>query len=307
VPPPPAKLAPLGLTTTSAILLRSIDYGESDRVVTLLGRSTGSLGAIARGARKSQRRFGGGLGLCSIGEAALRERGGSELLTLERFDVTISFPRLGADLVRMGHAAYVAELLAKLCAPRQAEPEIYDLAVVFLELLEAEGASATRLRIFELALLRGLGFAPTLDRCAACGRSDLSTGATIDVRFIAERGGVVCQICARRGRLMRPSVRVALARLARTPMAEAALIDLAAADVAHDVAHDPAHDLAHDVGGGCREALHELIAIHLSAPLRSLEFLSKLTRSMRAKPALASEPIRPEGASSPRGLEREEP
>ena len=289
----------MGLTTTSAILLRSIDYGESDRVVTLLGRSTGSLGAIARGARKSQRRFGGGLGLCSIGEAALRERGSSELLTLERFDLTTSFPRLGADLVRMGHAAYVAELLAKLCAPRQAEPEIYDLAVAFLELLEAEGASATRLRIFELALLRCLGFAPTLDRCATCGRSDLSTGATIDVRFIAERGGVVCQTCARRGRPMRPSVRVALSRLARTPMAEAALIDLAAADVAHY--------LAPDVGGGCREALHELIAIHLSAPLRSLEFLSKLTRSMRATAAIASESIRLDGTSSPRGLEREEP
>ncbi|MBC8133885.1 MAG: recombination protein O N-terminal domain-containing protein, partial [Deltaproteobacteria bacterium] len=81
--------------TTTAILLRSIDYGESDRVITMLGRSTGCLGAIARGARKSQRRFGGGLGLCSVGDAALRERGGSELLTLERFDVTSSFPSFG--------------------------------------------------------------------------------------------------------------------------------------------------------------------------------------------------------------------
>ena len=97
--------------TTSALLLRSIDYGESDRVVTLLGRSTGCLGAIARGARKSQRRFGGGLGLCSVGDASLRERGGSELLTLERFDVIASFPSLGSDIARMAHAAYIAELL----------------------------------------------------------------------------------------------------------------------------------------------------------------------------------------------------
>jgi DNA repair protein RecO (recombination protein O) len=249
----------LGSLTTSAIVLRSIDYGESDRVVTLLGRGTGCLGAIARGARKSQRRFGGGLGLCSVGEAALRERGGSELLTLERFDVATTFPSLGADAARMGHAAYVAELLAKLCAPGQAEPAIFDLAISVLGDLDTEGVSPTRLRIFELALLALLGFAPALDECAACGRSDLSVGEAIDVRFIPDRGGVVCRTCAGRGRPMRPVVRVALSNLSRTPLSDAG-----------------SQNLMPDVERGCRDALRELIAVHLSAPLRSLEFLSKL-------------------------------
>lgn len=249
---------------TSAILLRSIDYGESDRVVTLLGRNTGCVGAIARGARKSQRRFGGGLGLCSVGDAALRERAGADLLTLERFDVTASYPSLGGDVSRMAHAAYVAELLAKLCAPRQAEPGIFDLTLSFLDHLEAEGASATRLRIFELALLDRLGFAPALDSCAVCGRTDLSIGDAIDVRFIPDGGGVVCQMCAVRGRPMRPVVRLALARLVRTPLG---------------AAERDAISSTPDVARGCREALQELIAVHLSAPLRSLEFLSKLQGS----------------------------
>jgi DNA repair protein RecO (recombination protein O) len=244
---------------TSAVVLRSIDYGESDRVVTLLGRSTGCVGAIARGARKSQRRFGGGLGLCSVGDAVLRERGGAELLTFERFDVTTSFPSLGADVTRMGHAAYMAELLTKLCAPRQAEPAIFDLALSFLACLESGGPSEPRLRIFELALLERLGFAPALDACAACGRADLSTGNAIDVRFIPDRGGIVCQGCASRGRPMRSAVRVALSSLSRTPLGDADRIEIST-----------------DVGRGCRDALHELIGVHLSAPLRSLEFLSKL-------------------------------
>src|SRR5690242_11350391 len=111
---------------TPAILLRSVDFGESDRVVTLLGRDTGCVGAIARGARKSQRRFGGGLAMCAVGEAGLRDRAGAELMTLERFDVTETHPSFGADVERMGHAAYAAELVAKLCAPRQAEPAVYD-------------------------------------------------------------------------------------------------------------------------------------------------------------------------------------
>jgi DNA repair protein RecO (recombination protein O) len=251
----------LAALATPAILLRSIDYGESDRIVTLLGRSTGCVGVIARGARKSQRRFGGGLGLCSVGDASLRERGGSELLTLERFDVTATYPSLGADLVRMGHAAYVAELLAKLCAPRQAEPRLYDLTLEFLDLLEERGADNVRLRIFELGLLERLGFAPALEACASCGRTDLSAGPTIDARFVPDAGGIQCFRCASRGRPMRPVVRLALARLAGTGLADA---ETAAAGVSADIER------------GCRGALHELIAVHLSAPLRSLEFLAKM-------------------------------
>jgi DNA repair protein RecO (recombination protein O) len=257
----------LASLATSAILLRSIDYGESDRVVTLLGRNTGCVGAIARGARKSQRRFGGGLGLCSVGEASLRERAGADLLTLEGFDVTTSYPSLGGDVTRMAHAAYLAELLAKLCAPRQAEPEIFDLALRFLAALDARGASAARLRVFELALLGRLGFGPALDSCASCGRTDLSTGDTIDVRFVPDRGGVLCQACAARGRPMRPVVRMALDRLNRTPL--------------EDAEGDPIEGQL-DVGRGCREALHELIAIHLSAPLRALDFLNKLSEADRS-------------------------
>jgi len=254
--------------STDAILLRTVDYGEADRIVTLLGRSTGCVGAMARAARKSQRRFGGGLGLCSRGEAVMRERGGAELLTLERFEVAKSYPSLGSDVERMGHAAYVAELVTKLCAPRQAEPGIFDLMIAFLDGLEASGASEMRLRSFELGLLERLGFAPALEACAVCGRRDLSTGEVIDVRFLPEQGGVVCRGCATRGRPMRASVRLALAALARAGL-----------DETGGAAAIPA--LAPDVGRGCREALHELIAGHLSAPLRSLDFLAK-TESARA-------------------------
>ena len=143
--------------STPAILLRTINYGESDRVVTLLGRTTGRLSALARGARKSQKRFGGGLGLCSIGDAALRERHGAELLTLESFDVRQSYASLSSDLARMAHAAYAAELVSKLCAPRQPEIEVYDWLQGFLAALDGHGATAERLRVFELGLLARLG------------------------------------------------------------------------------------------------------------------------------------------------------
>ena len=157
--------------STPAIVLRAVNYGEADRIVTLFGRETGRVSALARGARKSQRRFAGGLGLCAIGVASLRERAGAELMTLEGFDTTVSHPTLGTDVARMAHAAYAAELVTKLCAPRQIERAVYGWLEALLGLLDAEGASAERLRVFELGLLRGLGFGPVVDRCAACGES----------------------------------------------------------------------------------------------------------------------------------------
>src|SRR5204863_367477 len=161
---------------------------ESDRVVTLFGRTTGRVSALARGARKSQRRFAGGLGLGSVGEISVRERSGAELLTLESFDVTASHPTFGTDVARMAHAAYAAELVTKLCAPRQVEVAVYDLLARFLDLLDAAGASAERVRVFELGLLGRLGFGPMVAACAVCGGTR-SPPAPTEHRWDPDRGG----------------------------------------------------------------------------------------------------------------------
>jgi DNA repair protein RecO (recombination protein O) len=243
---------------TSAIVLRSVNYGEADRVVTLFGRTTGRVSALARGARKSQRRFAGGLGLCSVGEISVRERAGAELMTLESFDVTSSHPTFGTDLARMAHAAYVAELVSKLCAPRQVEVGVYDWLSTFLELLDGGGASAERLRVFELGLLGRLGFGPMVARCAVCG-GERSGPGPIDYRWDPDRGGVICAACGRNGRPMREQVRTTLVRLAGTSLADATAVALAS-----------------DINRGCREALLEIVKHHISGPLHSLEFIAKL-------------------------------
>jgi DNA repair protein RecO (recombination protein O) len=235
-----------------------VNYGESDRVVTLFGRTTGRVSALARGARKSQRRFAGGLGLGSVGEISVRERAGAELLTLESFDVTASHPSFGTDVARMAHAAYVSELVSKLCAPRQVETGVYDWLARFLELLDAEGATAERLRVFELGLLGRLGFGPMVAACAVCG-GERTPPPPADYRWDPDRGGAVCTSCGRTGRPMREVVRETLARLAATTLEEAAK-----------------PPLAPDVNRGCREALLEIIKHHISGPLHSLEFIAKL-------------------------------
>src|SRR2546423_5184298 len=143
--------------TTAAIVLRTVDYGEADRVVTLFTREAGKLSALARGARKSVKRFGAALGLFGVGEALLVDKPNVELAALERFDGARGFPALMSDVAKVAHGGYACEVVRELIPPRQPEPEIFELLITFFAALEAGPARAAALRLFELRLLRALG------------------------------------------------------------------------------------------------------------------------------------------------------
>src|SRR4051812_32160513 len=149
--------------TTPAIVLRTVDYGDADRVVTLFTREVGKLSALARGARKSVKRFGAGLGLFGVGEAILIDKPNAELATLERFDAARGFPALMTDVAKVAHGGYVCEVVRELIPPRQPEPQIFKLLITFFAALEAGPARAETLRIFQLRLLDALGVRPQND------------------------------------------------------------------------------------------------------------------------------------------------
>jgi DNA repair protein RecO (recombination protein O) len=235
-------------------------YGEADLVVTLLGSETGRVSALARGARKSSHRFAGGLGMAAAGEARLRERAGAELMVLESFDARNDRAGLAMDVAKAAHAAYAIELCDRLCPPRQAEKSVFAWLDEFLTRLSAGVATAERLRVFELGLLRGLGFGPSLDRCVVCDRADLGGE---DVRWHPERGGVVCRNCSGRGDLISGNTRQVLERLSKAGLADADGIVL-----------------DRDVGGGCRRAVLALLREHVHGPLRSLDFIEKMSGNM---------------------------
>jgi DNA repair protein RecO (recombination protein O) len=240
---------------TPAIVLRTVDYGEADRVVTLLTPARGKLSAIARAARKSTKRFGAGLSLFGVGEATLRERPGAELATLEAFHGARGFPHLMSDVAKVAHGGYACELVRELAPAHQPEPELFGLLVSLLELLDGAPARAETLRVFELAVLDAVGLRPELEQCIGCS-SDALDGATFDAR----RGGLVCADCAHgHGRALDGDARRALVRAQATPLAEAA-----------------AFALAPSVNAACREVLAGLVTEHLGRPLKSLEFIAKL-------------------------------
>jgi DNA repair protein RecO (recombination protein O) len=247
------------IVTTSAIVLRRVPYGEADLVVTLLGLDTGRVSALARGARKSTRRFAGGLEPGLAGEARLRDRPGADLMGLDSFEARTDPGGLAGDLAKAAHAAYAVELCDRLCPPRQPEREVYAWLDEFLACLTRGAATAERLRVFELGLLRGLGLGPSLGRCAQCGRDDLDAA---EVCWRPEAGGVYCFNCARNGERMSGGTRQALVALARSTLAEADAIVLDRTTAA-----------------ACRRAILALVREHVHGPLRSLEFMEKMSGS----------------------------
>lgn len=247
---------------TEAIVLRAVNYGEADRIVTLLGRSTGKVSALARSARKSQRRFGG-LGSASSGIANLRPRGG-ELWGFESFELSKPRSELALDLVSSAHAAYACELVERLCAPQQVDPETHDWLERMLDALVAGAPSAERLRVFEMGLLTRLGLAPGVDRCGACGRTDLPS---VGARWQPETAMMFCGACASRGTPVDAETLAALARFAHA-----------------DLDDDDQGPVPSGVNRACRNLLGPFIEHHVGAPLRSARFLAELARGGALKP-----------------------
>ncbi|MDX2022195.1 MAG: DNA repair protein RecO [Deltaproteobacteria bacterium] len=252
----------LPLVQTEALVLRTVNFQEADRVVTLLARDVGKISALARGARKSVRRFSG-VGTAALGNVTLRERGG-DLWSLESFEVTKPRTDLGADLVKAAHAAYACELVERLVQGHGGDSEVFHWLDTMLDLLERAPPSAERLRCFELGLLERLGLAPPFDRCGACGRTDLlSRGG----RWVPESGLLLCPECGSRGLVVTGEVIKALRTLASADLAEVSVLCLSPL-----------------ITRACRGIVMPFIEHHVGGPLKSMIFLSKMARAASASP-----------------------
>jgi DNA repair protein RecO (recombination protein O) len=242
-----------------AVVLRAVDYGESDRVVLLLTRERGKLSAFARGARASRRRFGGALEPFTLVAAELRERPGSELHGLDALSVERAFGGIRGDLARIACAGYAAELSRELVRDHEPHEDLFDLLVAYLSDLDAAPARPAGLRAFELGALRAAGFMPRLDACARCGAA--IAGAPIP--FDAEDGGALCAGCAPaagpRAVPLSAETAGALRRLQEGGLAAAA-----------------SEPLAPPAGREAREALTRFVEHVLGRRLKSRAFLDEM-------------------------------
>jgi DNA repair protein RecO (recombination protein O) len=185
---------------TEALVLRAVDFGESDRILHLLVPDAGRVTAIAKGARRSVKRFAGGLDLFQQLRVQLDRRRRGGMARLEHATLLRHWGALRRDPARFALACFLLELLDRLAPEGGARADTRRLYAFALEALALVAASPvdTGLRVLlELRALAALGLRPELTACVRCGGAAPGSGGR--VRFSVADGGPVCARCARDG------------------------------------------------------------------------------------------------------------
>jgi DNA repair protein RecO (recombination protein O) len=179
-----------GSLKSEAVVLRSMRYGEADRILHLYTPDRGRLSAIAKGVRRSKSRFGGRLEPYFRLRLVLYE-GRSDLLTVTSAETLEGHPRLREHAGALDGAARACDAVGRLFGDGEPHRGVYHLLANQLALLDAQPALATRAGAlaFRLKLLLAAGFAPQLAACASCGDAEHIVG------FSGAAGGVVCPAC----------------------------------------------------------------------------------------------------------------
>lgn len=222
-----------GSFKTQAVVLRSIRYGEADRVLHLYTAARGRIGAIAKGSRKPRSRFGGRLEPFFRLDLVLHE-GRGDLATVTAAHTVSGHANLRASGPALAAAARACDAMLRLLDSSEPNPAAYNLLCRYLALLDGEdqrgagGAQSPALDgaqglatalAFRLKLALAAGFAPELAGCARCGESD---GL---VAFSGAAGGVVCGACQRDGFEMSAEAHAFLLDALGRPLAQAPAAD----------------------------------------------------------------------------------
>jgi DNA repair protein RecO (recombination protein O) len=177
---------------TEAVVLRSIRYGEADRILHLYSAVRGRIGAIAKGVRRPTSRFGGRLEPFFRLDLLLHE-GRGELLTVTGAATVDGYPRLRSSGPTLMASARACDAVLRLLDSAEPNRPAYNLLCRYLAMLDdpsvERAASLEGGLSFRLKLALAAGFAPELASCARCGEAGHLVG------FSGAAGGVVCAAC----------------------------------------------------------------------------------------------------------------
>ena len=182
--------------TTEAVVLRSIRFGEADRVLHLYTADRGRVGAVAKGVRKTKSRFGARLEPLSHVGLVLHE-GAGELQTVTGVQLIRAHDPARSDYYRLSAGLIGLEAMLRLFPEQERNERAFTALTRFLDTLDETPHAAERPSLdplalsFQLKLLWLSGYLPHLTSCAECGADD----ATL-VGYSPRAGGAVCRACA---------------------------------------------------------------------------------------------------------------
>ncbi|CAN5225221.1 DNA repair protein RecO [soil metagenome] len=242
---------------SKGIVLRSIRYGEADRILDLYTLDVGLISAIAKGIRRTKSRFGARLEPLSCVDFMAYQ--GRTLHTVTQAEVLRSFHGVREDLARFEAAAGMVRTVRALSGGDEADRRVFNLLYHGLDSLEnRESGFGTVEAAFGLKLSMLAGYAPQLDSCMGCGVAPEETEGRI--YFAPNLGGVLCAECRMESAdtfPIPPEVLDRLRALLRSPIRDVPTDELLGESVrrivrSHVIAHAPGNLLLDPTTPGAR-------------------------------------------------------
>ena len=162
----------MALFETEALILRSYNLAEADKIVVCLSRSAGLIRGVAKGCRKLKNRFGAALEPFTLVNLTYYEKEHQELVSFSQVEILKSRFNLSSNASILTGFSYMGDLLIDFSPPHQANDNLFRMALACFEAAsETPDDLEAVLRYFEVWLLKLEGFLPDLRVCANCQRA----------------------------------------------------------------------------------------------------------------------------------------
>lgn len=185
----------MGITETEAIVLRTYNLAEADKIVVCLTRSTGVVRAVAKGARRLKSRFGAGLEPFTIIDLTYYEKEGRELVSVRQAEIKRSFFSLTHSSETIAALSYMGELVLEFAPPHEPNEKVFRMfRAVLQEVAQSPAELSALVRYFEIWILKLAGFLPDLRTCAECRRK-IEEGA---LGYLSVEFKLLCIKCSHR-------------------------------------------------------------------------------------------------------------
>ncbi len=175
------------LYRVEGLVIRSTDYGEGNKIITLLTPTYGKQGIVVRGAKKLKSRYGSLAQLFTYGDFSYYKTG--TLGTLNSGEIIESFRELREGLEGPAYAAYAAELTDRAINDDEAAAHLFYQLKACQTALAGGKDPQIVVRAYEMKVVNAAGYAPMLDECVNCGRQEGP------FRFSSAAGGALCYSC----------------------------------------------------------------------------------------------------------------
>lgn len=175
------------LEKIEGIIIKTIDYGETNKIITIFSKNIGKFTAIARGAKKPRSRMAAVAQPFILGQFFVYINRG--LSSIQQGEIIDSFRGIREDIVKTAYTAYVMELTEKLLDDKSPDPFLYEQLYETMKWVSVKENSDVPIMMYELKLFAKGGFEPNLSNCVNCGSKESLEA------FSLSEGGLLCNRC----------------------------------------------------------------------------------------------------------------